>query len=218
MDDSERKHREDIVRVGALLHAKDLVAGTGGNISVRLSGGRILSTPSGMSKGMLRPEDLVVTNLAGEKLSGERAVTSEIGMHLAIYTARTDVNAVVHAHPPTATGFAAAGRALDVALLPEVIVTLGVVPLAPYGQPGTPALAESLRPFLDRHNAILLENHGAVTFAATLEEAYLHMELVEHFARVILAAERAGGARPLPRAEVEKLMTARARYGAAADL
>ena len=213
--ETEQHHRADIVRAGQLVFEKGWVAANAGNITVRLDENRILATPTGVSKGMLSPEDLIITDLDGQRLHGDRDVTSEMGMHLTIYQQRPDIHAVVHAHPPTATGFAVAHRALDHGILPEVIVGLGAIPLAAYGEPGTPALGDSLRPYLDRYEAILLTNHGAVTFGATLQSAYFRMETVEHTARITLAAELAGGVKNLPRAEIEKLFAARSRYGVA---
>jgi L-fuculose-phosphate aldolase len=133
-------------------------------------------------------------------------------MHATIYSLRPDVRSVVHAHPPVATGFATAGRALDKALLPEVIIQLGAVPLAAYGLPGTPALSEGMLPFIPHYDALLLENHGCTTYGSDVWQAFFRMEMVEHFARITFVAEMLGGARPLPREEVEKLFAARARY------
>ena len=142
---SEQKQRDEIVRYGRLLHQAGLVAATDGNLSVRLEDGNILCTPTLMSKGLMEPDDLVIVDPHGRKLSGSRNVSSEIAMHLLIYRRRHDVGAVVHAHPPTATGFAAAGMALDRALCAELIVTLGSVPLANYETPGTPELPKRWR-------------------------------------------------------------------------
>ena len=211
--ETEPQHRADIIRAGQLVFEKGWVAANAGNITVRLGENRILATPTGVSKGMLSPEDLIITDLEGNRVHGDRDVTSEMGMHLTIYQERPDIHAVVHAHPPTATGFAVAHRALNEGILPEVIVGLGAVPLAEYGEPGTPALGDSLRPFLERYEAILLTNHGAVTFGETLQSAYFRMETVEHTARITLAAELLGGVKNLPRAEIEKLFAARGRYG-----
>ena len=141
MPRSEQEHREEIVHVGRLMFDKGWIAANDGNITVLLDEGRILATPRGVSKGMLKSDDLVVVDLEGQKLSGALEVTTEIGMHLTIYKSRPDVRAVVHAHPPAATGFAVAGRALNLGVLPEVIICLGSVPLAEYGLPGTPAFA-----------------------------------------------------------------------------
>jgi L-fuculose-phosphate aldolase len=133
-------------------------------------------------------------------------------MHTTIYSLRPDVHAVVHAHPPVATGFATAGRALDKALLPEVIIQLGAVPLAQYGLPGTPALCDGMLPFIPHYDALLLENHGCTSYGADVWQAFYRMETVEHFARITFVAEMLGGAQALPREEVEKLFAARARY------
>ncbi len=217
--ETEPQHRADIIRAGQLVFEKGWVAANAGNITVRLGDNRILATPTGVSKGMLSPEDLIITDLEGHRIqsdySGDRDVTSEMGMHLTIYQERPDIHAVVHAHPPTATGFAVAHRALNQGILPEVIVGLGAVPLAEYGEPGTPALGDSLRPYLDRYEAILLTNHGVIAFGATLQSAYFRMETVEHTARITLAAELLGGVKNLPRVEIQKLFAARQRYGVA---
>ncbi len=212
MSKTELDYRDDMVRVCRLIYEKGWVAMNDGNVSVRLDDGRILCTPTAVSKGMLSPEDLIACDMAGNKMEGCRDRTSEIAMHLTIYSMRPDVRSVVHAHPPVATGFAAAGRALDKALLPEVIIQLGAVPLAAYGLPGTPALSEGMRPFIPQYNALLLENHGCTAYGRDVWEAFFRMEMVEHFARITFVAEMLGGARPLPREEVEKLFAARARY------
>lgn len=209
---SEQQLREDIVKVGQSVCGKGWVAANDGNISVRLEDNRILATPTGVSKGILQPEDLILCNLEGAKLCGERERTSEMGMHLTIYNLRPDVHAVVHAHPPVATGFAAAGRALNVALLPEVVISLGSVPLAEYGLPGTPALSQGMRPYIPKYDAILLENHGAVSYGEDVFQALSRMEIVEHYARILLVAELLGGAKALPRVEVQKLFDSRPRY------
>jgi L-fuculose-phosphate aldolase len=165
-----------------------------------------------VSKGFVELDDLIVCDMGGKKMSGKRECTSEIAMHITIYSMRPDVRAVVHAHPPVATGFAAAGRALDKALLPEVIIQLGAVPLASYGLPGTPALSDGMLPWIPQYDALLLENHGCTTYGSDVWQAFFRMEMVEHFARITFVAEMLGGARPLPREEVEKLFAARERY------
>ena len=138
-------------------------------------------------------------------------------MHLAIYNLRPDVHAVVHAHPPVATGFATAGRALNLALLPEVIIGLGCVPLAGYGLPGTPELIEPMLPLIPKYDALMMGNHGAVCYGEDVHKAYFRMETVEHFARITLVAELLGGPTVLPRGEVQKLVDARERYGVKAS-
>lgn len=213
MQKSESELRHEIVEIGKLIYQKGWVAANDGNISVRLDDTRILCTPTKISKGMMTPEDMIIVDMQGNKISGNRERTSEIAMHLTIYSLRPDIQSVVHAHPPVATGFAAAGRALDQAMLPEVVVLLGSVPLAHYGLPGTPALTEDMLPYIPKYDALLMENHGVVCYADTIRDAFFRMEMVEHFARIALVAELLGGPRVLPHAEVKKLFDARERYG-----
>lgn len=205
--------RRQIVEIGRLAYQKGWVAANDGNISVRLGADRILATPTGVSKGMMAAEDLIICDLDGNKVEGQRDRTSEILMHTTIYKMRPDVRAVVHAHPPVATGFALAGRALNLALLPEVVVSLGSIPLAGYGLPGTPELSDALKPFIPSYDALLMANHGAVCYADELMKAFFRMETLEHCARVTLVAELLGGPRVLPQVEVEKLIDSRGRYG-----
>lgn len=209
---TERKHREEIVRYGRMLHEKGFVAAMDGNLSVRLKEDRILVTPTGLSKGSMRPADMVVVDPEGHRLAGRRHVTSEIGMHLMIYRARPDVKAIVHAHPPTATGFAAAGMALTEPLVCEVVMGLGCIPLARYGTPGTSELAQSLEPYVPKYDAILMSNHGVVAYGDTLEHAYMKMETVEHFAEIALVTHLLGRQQPLKEGEIEKLILARTKY------
>jgi L-fuculose-phosphate aldolase len=210
---SEAEHRRDICIAGRWLHQRGFVAATDGNVSLRLDPSRVLTSPTGVCKGMMSPEDLVITDFAGNKLSGGRNPSSELAMHLLIYNLRPDVNAVCHAHPPTATGYAAAGIPLNKALLSEAILGLGSVPLAQYGTPGTPELADSIEPFVQSHDAILMANHGVVTYGPDLLTAYYRMETVEHFARVSLVTELLHKQALLSREDVDKLLAARARYG-----
>ena len=208
----ERRNRHEIVRLGGLLHSCGFVAGMDGNLSVRLDRNRILVTPTAMSKGMMRPSDLVIVDLQGRKLEGRRNVSSEIGMHLLIYGLRPDIGGIVHAHPPTATGFAASGLALDRPLICELVVGLGCVPLAKYGTPGTSELADALEPLVPQYDAILMANHGVVAYSQDLQSAYMKMETVEHFAKVALVAHLLGHEQPLKEAEVAKLIIARNKY------
>jgi len=209
---TERKHREEIVRYGRTLHEKGFVAAMDGNLSVRLKQDRILVTPTGLSKGSMRPADLVIVDLEGKQVAGRRHVTSEIGMHLMIYRTRADVKAIVHAHPPTATGFAAAGIALTEPLVCEVVMGLGCIPLARYGTPGTAELAQSLEPYVPKYDAILMSNHGVVAYGDTIEHAYMKMETVEHFAQISLVTHLLGRQQPLQEREIEKLLLARTKY------
>lgn len=209
---SEREYRAEIVRLGKLMHSCGFVAGMDGNLSVRLDENRILVTPTSMSKGLMQPSDLVVVDLEGRKLRGRRNTSSEIGMHLLIYRLRPDVRGIVHAHPPTATGFAASGMALNQPLVCELVVGLGCVPLARYGTPGTAELAEALEPLVPDYDAILMANHGVVAYAQDLLHAYMKMETVEHFARIALVAHLLGNEQPLGDGEIEKLLAARKSY------
>lgn len=195
-----------------MLHERGYIAACDGNISVRLDEHRVLVTPTGMSKGAMRTSDLVVVDMRGRKLFGRREVTSEIGMHLLIYRMRPDVCAVVHAHPRTATGFAAAGIALDKPLVCEVVIGLGQIPLAPYGTPGTPELAATLEPLVPQYDAILMANHGVVTYGADLQSAYMKMETVEHFAQITLITRILGQQQLLDCADLDKLVAARSSY------
>jgi len=204
--------KRELVRFGRWLSRIGFTPGTSGNLSVRISQDRILATPTGCSKRLMKAEDMVTVDLAGHQISGSKKVTSEIGMHLAVYNARPDINAVVHAHPPIATGFACAGRALDEPLCAEAIMTIGPVPLAPYATTGTDDLAASLAHLIPTHSAILLANHGAVTYGDSLLDAFLKMETVEHFAHICLVAHQLGSARPLQPLAISDLLEAKERY------
>lgn len=195
-----------------MLHQCGYVAATDGNLSVRLDVERILTTPTAMSKGALRPADLVIVNMEGGLIAGRHNASSEIAMHLLIYKLRPDIRGIVHAHPPAATGFAAAGMALNQPLVCEVVIGLGSIPLAKYGTPGTPELCESLAPLIPLYDAILMANHGAVAYAETLHHAYMKMEAVEHFARIALVTHGLGRQQPLGRQELKKLLLARSKY------
>jgi L-fuculose-phosphate aldolase len=209
---SEEQHRRDICTVGRWMYERGFIVACEGNLSIRLDSDRILATPTCMNKGMLAPDDLVITGLDGRHIAGKRKVSSELAMHLLIYRSREDVNAVCHAHPPTATGFAVAGRALDQALLPEIIVGLSQIPLVRYATPGTLELSAAIEPFVLNYDAMLLANHGAVTCGPDLLAAFHQMETIEQFAKVVQVAESVGEPKLLSSREVAKLMAARPRY------
>lgn len=206
----EFEHRKDIVEVGRRLYGKGFIAAADGNISVRMEPDRILTTPSGRNKGRLDPEDLVVTDLQGRKLYGRLEPSSELEMHLVMYHERPDIGAVVHAHPPHASGFAVAGIPMDQPFLSEVILTLGEVPLAEYATPTTPELAEAVRPYA-ASDGILLANHGALTVGAEVFHAYDRMETLEHSAHIYVVARTMGRERPLSDEHVRKLTEIRER-------
>ena len=209
---SEEKLRQEIVRFCHLTYQKSLLVSTDGNLSVRLSDGSIMCTPTMSNKGFVKTEDLVVIDTAGRKIRGERKPSSEMAMHLLIYEMRPDVHAVVHAHPPCATAYAAAGIPLNKALISEVVLALGCIPLAEYGTPGTPELSAELRPFIKNYDALLMANHGVVTYGANIEEAFNRMDTVEHFAKISLYTKVLGRERLLSSEDVEKLWVQRQKY------
>jgi L-fuculose-phosphate aldolase len=209
---SEEKLRQEIVRFCHLTYEKQLLASTDGNLSVRLSDGHILCTPTMSNKGFVKAEDLVVIDMAGRKIRGERKQSSEMAMHLLIYEIRPDVQAVVHAHPPCATAYAAAGIPLNKALISEVVLALGCIPLAEYGTPGTAELSDEIRPFIKGYDALLMANHGVVTYGANIEEAFNRMDTVEHFAKISIYTKILGKERLLSSGDVEKLWVQRQKY------
>ncbi len=188
------------------LAERGLIAGQDGNVAVRLGRDRVLVTPRGVIKALLRASDIVEVDLAGRKRRGRRNPTSELDLHLRILRLRRDVGAVVHAHPVVATAFAVAGEGLDAFVLPELILQCGRVPVVPYGTPGTPELGDQLEPYLGGHDAWLLANHGAVTVGATLDVAWIRMESLEHAARIVLTARALGRVTELPSDAVARLL------------
>jgi len=192
------------------------VASNDGNISARLDESRILTTPKSVSKGFMTPDMMVTVDYEGKKLSGDRDPSSELPMHLEIYRNRPDVNAVVHAHPPLATGFAVAGIPLTRAVLAEVVTTLGSIPIAEYGTPSTAELPAAVRKYIKAHDGLLLANHGAVTCCRSVMTAYYKMETIEHFAKISLVARLLGREHLISREEVERLQGLRGMYGIAA--
>lgn len=210
MDDSAS--RDLICEIGRRMYAKDLVAANEGNLSVRI-GDRLLATPTGLCKGYMKPEDLVVTDLEGNLVSGRRKVSSEIKIHAVYYGRRPDVRAVCHAHPVYATSHAVAGLPLTKALMPEVVVSLGCVPVAPYATPSTRELAQSLEGLVESHDAVLLANHGAVTCGPDLEQAFFRMEILEHFAKIAILTKVLGQQTLLSESEVDRLFDLRSKYG-----
>jgi L-fuculose-phosphate aldolase len=203
----------EMIEVGRRLDSLGFVPATDGNLSVRLSPREIVATVSGVGKGRLTPRDFAVIDPDGSPLRGGATVSSEILMHLRIYRERADAAAVVHAHPPTATGFAVAGIPLQQCVLPEVVATIGAVPLAPYATPSTGELPDAITPLLKEYDALLLANHGVVTFGPTLFQAANRMETVEQFARILFVARTLGQVNLLTPEQVERLNEIRHRYG-----
>jgi L-fuculose-phosphate aldolase len=209
---TEGELRRDLVRFSRMLYRLGFMPGASGNLSVRLDDRHLLVTPTGVSKFLLRSADMVIVDLQGRQLDGYRKMTSEVSMHLAVYRHRDDVTAVIHSHPPIATAFACVGRGLEEMLCQEAVMALGVVPLANYATTGTEEVAASLVPFIPDHDAILMANHGAVSYGRTLLEAFQKMEIVEHLAQIALVAHQLGAPRALKHEQIVQLRNAKIRY------
>lgn len=211
--------REKICEIGRLMRQYNYAEGTSGNISARLDSERILCTPSGLAKGHMTPDQLIVVNMDGEKIGPHNPAnrdlrpTSEILMHLECYRQRSDVNGVVHAHPPTAVALTCVGVSLEQCILPEVVIMLGLVPTAPYATPCGAEDRDSVCELIADHDAIMLANHGSLTLGRDVWTAYLRLEVLEHFANVLYRTHQLGGAKPLPFDEVDKLLELRYRIG-----
>jgi len=212
---AEEQIRADIVEAGRRLYMRGFVASNDGNISARLDDKRLVTTPKSVSKGFMTPDMMVVVDYAGKKIAGDRDPSSELPMHLEIYRQRPDINAVVHAQPPTATGFAVAGIPLTRAVLAEVVTTLGSIPIAEYGTPSTAELPDAVRKYIKAHDGMLLSKHGAVTCGNSVMNAHFKMETIEHFAKISLVARMLGRENLLSREEVERLQGLRGMYGIA---
>ncbi len=208
----EQTARREIVRVGQLLYERSYVVSSDGNVSVRLDDGRILATPTQTNKGRMTEDSLALTDIEGKPLS-DRKASSELAMHLLIYRERPEINSVCHAHPPHGSAFAVAGLAIDEPILSEVILTFGCVPLADYGTPSTDELTDSMLPFVEHHNALLMANHGAVAYGADLWQAFDRLETLEHTAKIAILAKILGGANDLPKDAIEKLINIREKAG-----
>jgi len=207
---SEREARQMILEIGRRMYGKNFVAANDGNISCKTAGGEIWITPSGVSKGFISGDALVKIRPDGTVLSsGPLPPSSETGMHLRIYKENPGVMGVVHAHPPAATAFAIARTPLDRMIYPEAIVNLGVVPCAPYAPPGSPGMADSVAPYCRDYCALLLANHGALTWGGSLMEAYFRMEALEHYAAILINLAQIGRAGELSVEQAEELIKKR---------
>ncbi|AIQ73145.1 MULTISPECIES: class II aldolase/adducin family protein [Paenibacillus] len=215
MDTLEQKLRLQICDIGRNLFNKDFIAANDGNISARLSENVILTTPRAVSKGYLEPHMLVKVNLQGEVLEAAEGYrpSTEAKMHLRIYNELPEMKGVVHAHPPYATAFAIKGEALDKMMMPESVIMIGDIPLAEYGTPSTEEIPDSLMPFLGKKTAVLLENHGALTWGEDVMEAYLNMERLEYTAKLTFITRMIGGERELPQHRIDELVALRSFYG-----
>jgi L-fuculose-phosphate aldolase len=210
---SEFKLKEQMCEIGRRIWLKGFCAGNEGNHSYRIGPDRVLCTPTGISKGFLKPDDICTVDMEGKQVAGKRKRTSENLMHLAIYKARADVKAVVHSHPPHATAFAIAGVELPTCIHPEAEVFLGAVKTAKYVTPGDTRLGESLLPYVKDTNTILLQNHGTVTYDVDLENAYYKLEIVDAYSRILLLAKSIGSIRPLDSQEMKELLDLKVRFG-----
>ncbi|HUU44323.1 MAG TPA: class II aldolase/adducin family protein [Acidobacteriota bacterium] len=198
--------RRTMVEIGRRLYDRGLVVAAEGNLSARLADGAILVTPAGECKGRMAPEDLIIVDAGGKKKQGAREPSSELLMHLTALRARPDIGACVHAHPPYATAFAVAGIPLADCILPEVVTTLGSIPLTEYATPSTTAVGASIERHLDRFDAFLLKNHGVLTIGADLEDAFRKMETVERLAQIVHLARSLGTVDELTCHQVDELL------------
>lgn len=214
MDQNIKKTKNDIIEIGRRIWTRGYVAANDGNISVKLNDTEILTTATGVSKGFMTEEMIILCDLEGNVIehNGNYRPSSEVKMHLEVYNERPDIKSVVHAHPPYATSFAVAGIPLNKCVLPEAIIVLGAVPLAPYGLPSTMELPEMIKPLLQKSDAILLENHGALTLGVDLFSAYHKMETLEHTANIVWKAMQLGNVNVLPENERDRLMTLREKF------
>lgn len=208
----ESSARKLIIEVGKLLYERSYVVSSDGNVSIRLDENRVIATPTMTCKGRMTEDGLAITDMDGKALN-DRKASSELAMHLLIYKMRPDIRAVCHAHPPHGTAFAVAGLAIDEPILSEVILTLGCVPLTGYGTPSTDELTESMKPFVEHHNALLMANHGAVAYGADLWQAFDRLETLEHTAKIAILARSLGGANDLPKEAISKLINIREKAG-----
>lgn len=197
---------QELVEFAHALYQRQLICGSEGNLSVRLDGDRILITPAGFNKWFLSTFDLVVCDMQGNYKSGKKDPSTEIRLHTFIYERRSDIRAVCHAHPLYATSFAVAGIPLNRPVLPEIVGTLGIIPLAEYASPGTDELPQSISKYVERYDAILLKSHGVVTMGMSIMDAFNKMEAVERFAGILINAERLGGVQCLQPKEAERLL------------
>jgi L-fuculose-phosphate aldolase len=209
---TESQHRNDIIDICKRVHSNGWVASNDGNISIRIGPNAVLCTPTGMSKGYLRTDQLVKVDMDGNKLEGELEASSEVKIHLDVYKNKKGINSAVHAHPPYATAYAVAGIPLDQCVIPEIIVSLGSIPLTKYGTPSTQEIPESIRKYLPDHNAFLLENHGAFTIGNDVHQAYYRMESMELFAKISLLARTLGNVNTISEENVQKIMDMRSNW------
>ncbi|MBN2029291.1 class II aldolase/adducin family protein [bacterium] len=210
-NNSEWELKRLILDVGKRIWTRGYVAANDGNITIRIGDNEILTTPTGVSKGFMTPDMIIKMNMDGKVISQSPKFrpSSEVKMHIEVYRQREDIKAVVHAHPPYCTSFAVAGIPLNKCVLPEAILTLGAVPIAPYGTPSTMEIPDSIKPIIQNSDAVLLANHGALTLGTDLINAYHRMETLEHSAQIVFTAIQLGNVNMIPGEQVKKLMELR---------
>ncbi len=209
---TESQYRSDIIEICKRVHSNGWVASNDGNISIRISPNEVLCTPTGMSKGYLTPDQLVKVDMDGNKLEGALEASSEVKIHLDVYKHKEGINSAVHAHPPYSTAYAVAGIPLDQCVIPEIIVSLGSIPLTAYGTPSTQEIPENIRKHLQDHNAFLMENHGAFAIGADVYQAYYRMESMELFAKISLLAKTLGNVNNISEDNVRKIIELRSNF------
>lgn len=202
---------KEMIVIGKRLYDRQLIVATEGNFAYRIDENRIVATPSGLCKGELKTDDLVLINSEGKKLSGKHNVSTEIALHLEVFRQRADVRACIHAHPTNCIALMLAGKKLDKPLLRESVLLLGKVPTAPYARPSTSQVPESIRPFIQKTDCILLDHHGSLTVGKSLNEAFQKLEVMEHTAECYITALNMGEATELVQDEVRALMELRER-------
>jgi L-fuculose-phosphate aldolase len=210
--------REEIVGIGKRMCDRGYVASNDGNISARLGEDSVLITPTAVSKGFMKPEDLIVVDMDGNLLEGKGKLSSESFMHISVYKDRPDVTSVCHAHPPYSTAFAVAGIPLDKMILPEFIIMLGSVPVVEYGETGASELYERISNYIRDYDALLLANHGALTVGQNVSDAYHKMETLEHAAMIQFIASQLGNLNELSEDQVDKLLSQREKWGVRKNL
>jgi L-fuculose-phosphate aldolase len=204
----------EMIEIGKLLYQKNYIAGTEGNMSIRISEDRILTTKSGVCKGNLCSEDLVLVNHAGETVDGNDQPSTEFKMHLEVYKNRPETKAIIHAHPTFAISLSLAGLNFEKQYLPESVIMLGKVPVAKYARPSTSQVPKSIKPFLEKTDIIILDRHGSLTFGPTLKEAFYKTEILEKTAKIIWLSSRVGPLIPLDPLEIKELLKLRSEvYG-----
>jgi len=210
---TEERIRHEIVKICHKVYEKGFVVATDGNVSVRLGEDRLLATPSGLCKGLVEANSIILTDMEGNKISGEGKPSSEIRMHLRAYYERDDIRAVVHSHPPISTAFSIAGIRLAQCVLPEVVLTMGSIPTTEYATPTTAEGPEVIKPYIKDYDAMILDRHGALTVGETLQKAYEKLEKLEHCAHITMMARQMGKVTVLSKEQVRKILNLRKKFG-----